>query len=281
MLVVGQLFAQFAFLATEVQSDAGAGNRLFFCSFRPTFALLGAELKSGRGAGAGVCFWQFLATFGPFAQSSNLVLLLVVVLFGDSFLGQPCHSGPDLKSGRGAGGGGCFWQSGGFRETCCRRFVCIFVGSFANLGPVGVSSAFLRGFSPILGQLPFWARSQIWPWCWWWGVFLSKLRFAQKLSAAFRLHFCGAFRQCWANCAILGQISNLAVVLVVGGVFGKVPVFPKVVVGVSSAFLWGFWPIWDPPLPPPVLYYILAHLQLIFILKAFYSAFPLLLRILP
>ena len=138
-------FAKFAFLATEVQSDAGAGSGLFFCSFRPTFALLGAELKSGRGAGGGVFFGQFVATFGPFAQSSNLVLVLVVVLFG--------------------------------------------------------------------------------------------------------VHF-------WANFAIFGQISNLAVVLVVGGVFGKVAVFPKVVVGVSSAFLWGFSPIWcppPPPHPPPVL----------------------------
>ena len=66
MLVVGALFAKFAFLATEVHSDAGAGSGLFFCSFRPTFALLRAELKSGRGAGGGFLFGQFLATFVPF-----------------------------------------------------------------------------------------------------------------------------------------------------------------------------------------------------------------------
>ena len=103
MLVVGQLFAKFAFLATEVQSDAGAGNRLFFCSFRPTFALLGAELKSGRGAGGGV-FW---AVFGHI---------------------WPLYA--ELKFGP-AAGGGAFW---GFT------------------------------FRPTL---PFWARSQICPWCWW------------------------------------------------------------------------------------------------------------------
>ena len=47
----------------------------------------------------------------------------------------------------------------------------------------------------ILGPtFVIWARSQIWPWCWWWGVFLAKLRFSQKFLSAFRLHFCGVFR---------------------------------------------------------------------------------------
>ena len=61
MLVVGRFSAASCFLATQVQSDAGAGSGLFFCSFRPTFALLGAELKSGRGAGGG----GFLGSFWP------------------------------------------------------------------------------------------------------------------------------------------------------------------------------------------------------------------------
>ena len=85
MLVVGQLFAKFAFLATEVHSDAGVGSGLFFCSFRPTFALLRAELKSGRGVGGGFFWGSFWPHLALLRQSSNLVLVLVVELFGVHF----------------------------------------------------------------------------------------------------------------------------------------------------------------------------------------------------
>ena len=125
MLVVGRFLPYLPSWRQRVQSDAGAGSGLFFCSFRPTFALLGPNSKLAVVLVVGVC-WPHLALL---RQSSNLVLVLVVELFR-----------------------------------------CIFGPTFA----------------------------------------------------------------------ILSQISNLAVVLVVGGVFGKVAVFPKVFVGVSSAFLWGF-----------------------------------------
>ena len=145
MLVVGRFSPYLPSWRQRVQSDAGAGSGLFFCSFRPTFALLGPNSKLAVVLVVGVC-WPHLALL---RQSSNLVLVLVVELFR-----------------------------------------CIFGPTFA----------------------------------------------------------------------ILSQISNLAVVLVVGGVFGKVAVFPKVFVGVSSAFLWGFSLIWDPPPLPPSRppYFIIA-----------------------
>ena len=84
----------------------------------------------------------------------------------------------------------------------------------------------------LFGVLGFWGFGVLGQFLATFGPFATELKFGPGAGGGvFGVHF-------WANFCLSGQISNLAVVPVVGGVFGKVAVFPKVVVGSFQFFLY-------------------------------------------